>query len=156
MKSSIRFKFKKFHIDKTWKEKFSADALDYLSQSKEWLYEKLNLSFNDEKMRELGSDWIIIIDSGDIDQMEDPNSVKVRTLLVSTDHDWYNGFDNMFFKFGDLKRGAVMNLQSEHFALKEVAIAVIKGARAKFDDTIKFPYTVGTWREKADGGQACL
>ena len=53
----------------------------------------------------------------------------------------------MFFEFGDLTRGAIMNLQSDHTALKEVAFAIIKGDGAELDEGIKFPYTIEAWKQ---------
>ena len=118
------------------------DALIYLENSKEWLYVKIM----DSIAKDIASDWIIIVDSIDFDNLENNKGVNVRTLLISSDHPWYNGFNNMFFKFDDLIRGAIMNLQSDHEALKEVAYAIIKGEGAQLDTYIKFPYTLDCWK----------
>ena len=151
---SARFKFRKFTIDETWKSKFSSDALEYLSNSKEWLYDKISRSVNHNQP----TDWIIIVDTGCIEESKDlaynQKNIQVRTLLVSSDHDFYNGFDNMFFKFKADKRGAIMNLQSEYEAIKEIANAIVReNERAELDESILFPYTIDCWREKNTGGE---
>lgn len=142
--STERFRFKKFHIDHTWKNKFSNEALKYLINNKEWLYERLNYSINSESTND-GSDFIILLDSGDI--IKEQKFLTIRTVIVSSHFSWYEGYDNMFFKNGNLLRAATMNMQSNNEPLKEVANAIVKGAGAVYDDSILFPFTIDTWKK---------
>jgi hypothetical protein len=135
-----RYKFKSFHIDKECKSMFSADALTYLKDNKPWLYNKIN----DSLIGKIETDWILIIDNPD----DNEKDMGCRTLLICSDHLWYKHFENMFFNCGDLIRGAVMNLQSDHEAIKECATAIIKGDGAVPDNSLKFPYSKDSWEEK--------
>ena len=144
-----RYRFNKFTVDKSWKEKFSDDAMDFLKTSKDWLYNKLNSIINNPDGKPM--EWIVVIDTGEVDQEEgstDKKSLSVKSVLVSSDFDWYKGYDNMLFQVNNLKQGAVANMQSENAALQEVACAVVKGAGAKYDPTILFPFTKECWAEK--------
>ena len=150
-----RFRFKKFHINSTWKSIFSPEALEYLSNNKEWLYNKILNSTNDNK----DTNWILVIDSGDVvkDELEvsilgqlnaHKDRFQVRTVLVSEESELYKSYNNMFFLSGNLRLGAVQNLQSENVPLAEISKAIVKGDGAVEDPSLLFPYTKQVWKQK--------
>ena len=150
----VRFKFKKFKIDKTWKTQFTEEALNYLKNNKEQLYVKLNYAVNGEHNEE-GLECIICLDQGDAESKLDAehnklnpsttNVLNIKSVLVFSDNKLFFNYNIMFFG-SNVIAGAAQSLQSDNSALKEIANAVVKGDKAEYDDNILFPYSVLAWR----------
>ena len=141
--SQERFSFNKFHIDRTWKNNFTNEALIFLVEHRktEVLYEKLNMFINNPEFNEIGIDYIFIIDNINNDDNKIYNSI-----LVASDNKWYKYYDNMLFNNGDFIRAAIQNLQSDNEALKEISIRIIKGDGIVYDPNIAFPYSLNSFK----------
>ena len=145
--SNVRFRYKKFHIDHSWKDRFSEQALDYLSSNKTWMFHKLQASMLDGST---GMDWIIILDNMDMTEISLSATNKIyniRSTIVAEDHSWYLGYDRMLFR-DNLMSGAVQNLQSDNDVLKEISLAIINGSQAVLDNDILFPFTKECYTDK--------
>ena len=134
-------------MDKTWKEKFTNEALSFLHEHKEWQYDKIIFATSGENYL----DWIIIKDNNGIEKPGEGDNKwmdhdVIRTAQIASDSELYNIFDNMFFKNINLQVGAVMNMQSENITIKEVANAIVRGDGAIIDNDMQFPFTRNVWK----------
>lgn len=133
-------------MDYTWSNKFSVEALQFISQHKGWLHEKINLAINHPDHNKIGMDWIYVVDYGNAKITND--SIIVKTALASShDLESYINYCNMFFNGDDIIRNAIQNLQSNVAAIKQIAIAIVRGDKAVYDNTIQFPFSVGCWKK---------
>lgn len=142
-----RYLYNKFHIDKTWQDKFTKKALEFIQQYKTW-YNKLDICINDPVYNDIGMDCILILDTVEVENDSNWNLPKpdrtIRSSLIFSDHNDYELYNKMFFS-DNLMRMAIQNMQSDNPVLKEIASAIVKGEGSRFDSNIIFPFSKEVW-----------